>query len=54
VALKNLKPFHLEGTLKWSKKEISHFVGGTELNDLLYEYEWIKLRDHFNLTPLQR
>ena len=52
-AFKDLKPIHLEETLKWSKKEDSHFVGGIELNGSLYEHEWIKLRDHFKLTPLQ-
>ena len=50
---KELKPLHITGALKWIRKESSHLVGGLELKELLCEYEWIKLRDHFNLAPLQ-
>ncbi len=48
---KELKPICITGSLKWIKKEGSHFVGGVELNEALCEYEWIKLRDHFNFSP---
>ena len=50
LAFKDLKPICINGILKWIKKEDSHFVGGVELNELLFEYEWIKLRDHFNFA----
>ena len=50
---KDLKPLHIRGTLKWIKKKSSNLVAGVELKELLCEYEWIKLRDHFNLAPLQ-
>ena len=46
-----LKPICITGILKWAKKEESQFVGGVELNDALSEYEWVKLRDHFNFSP---
>jgi len=48
---KELKPICITGSLKWIKKEGSHFVGGVELNEALCEYEWVKLRDHFNFSP---
>jgi len=50
-SFKALKPICIKGILKWAKKEASQFVGGVELNDQLTEYEWIKLRDHFNFSP---
>ena len=49
-SFKALKPLHITGTLKWIKKESPHLVGGVELNELLCDYEWIKLRDHFNFV----
>jgi hypothetical protein len=50
LAFKDLKPICISGILKWIKKVDSHFVGGVELNELLSEHEWIKLRDHFNFV----
>ena len=50
LAYKDLKPICINGILKWIKKVDSHFVGGVELNELLSEHEWIKLRDHFNFV----
>ena len=50
LAFKGLKPICISGILKWIKKVDSHFVGGVELNELLSEHEWIKLRDHFNFV----
>jgi hypothetical protein len=50
-SFKALKPIYIIGILKWTKKEASQFVGGVELNAALSEYEWVKLRNHFNFSP---
>jgi hypothetical protein len=50
-SFKALKPICIKGILKWTKKYESQFVGGVELNNPLSEYEWVKLRDHFNFSP---
>jgi len=50
LAFKHLKPICIKGILKWIKKEDSHYLGGVELNETLSEYEWIKLRNHFNFV----
>ena len=51
-SFKALKPIYIIGILKWAIKEEAQFVGGVELNDTLSEYEWVKLRNHFDF-PLQ-